>query len=553
MLDSPLLAKKLLHKFNLRYENLINWNKILVGQDRKTYLIKKSSKKKRILIATSTGGHLVSAQFDSILAFALTLNNCEVEILLCNKQLTACQQSTTKLINEKDFAINGTKKLCNSCYDSGKLIFDGLDLKILNFSDYFNNQIEEKIKTKLKNYNYQKFQDLEIESYIKEHALAGALRFYAVGNLDEEKYRKEVLYKYLYSALKTNYIFKNIITEKKYDTIILNHGIYVPQGIIANVAKKKSNIVCYHAAYKKKSFTFSHDDTYHFTMMNEDTKLWEKIKWTKKIDHKLMNYLTSRRYGRNDWEYYYSKAQFNYKKRFQEYGIDLKKPIIGMLTNTIWDAVLTYPNNIFSNMLEWIFLTIDLFSKKNDIQLVIRIHPAEVKSDRVSKQKVYDEIKKKYKSLPKNIFIIDSSDEFSSYCLIDFCDTVLIYSTKMGMEFSPFGIPVICAGESYIKNKKITLDPKNKEEYVSMLNLLPFKKKLNKSQILRAKKYAYHFFFRRMITIESLEYKPHQWPPFILNKNGVKKILQNKDKGFNQICHSIHNNLPFIFKDEKYN
>jgi hypothetical protein len=235
-----------------------------------------------------------------------------------------------------------------------------------------------------------------------------------------------------------------------------------------------------------------------------------------------------------------------------EYGIDLKKPIIGMLTNTIWDAVLTYPNNIFSNMLEWIFLTIDFFSKRNDIQLVIRIHPAEVKSDRISKQKVYDEIKKKYKSLQKNIFIIDSDDELSSYCLLDFCDTVLIYSTKMGMEFSPFGTPVICAGESYVKNKKITLDPKNKKEYVSMLNLLPFKKKLNKSQILRAKKYAYHFFFRRMITIESLEYKPHQWPPFILNKNGVKKILQNKDKGLNQICHSIHNNLPFIFKDEKY-
>jgi len=76
MLNNPLLTKNFLRKFSLRYENLINWKKILKGKDRDFYLNKKNNKnKKKILIATSTGGHLVCSHFDSILAFALTLED----------------------------------------------------------------------------------------------------------------------------------------------------------------------------------------------------------------------------------------------------------------------------------------------------------------------------------------------------------------------------------------------------------------------------------------------------------------------------------------------
>ena len=552
MLNNPLLTKNFLRKFGFRYDNLINWKKILKGEDREFYLNKKNKKdKKKILIATSTGGHLACAHFDSVLAFALTLEDWDVEILLCDKSLSACQQSTTHLIKEEEFIEDGPKKLCNACFDSGRMIFDGLDLKVLKFSDFLNQEIENQIKFDLKDYNQIKFEDLKVDKFVKEHAKAGALRFYAVGDLNNEKHHKEVLYNYLFSALKTKYSFENIIKKQNYHSVILNHGVYVPQGIINNVAKKNElNVVCYSPAYKKNSFTLSHDDTYHITMMNENTNLWENLEWNERLDKRLMDYLYSRRFGKNDWEYYFSKPDFDYEDKFKKYGIDLNKPVVGMLTNIIWDALLTYPSNIFVNMMEWIYLTIEYFSQREDLQLIIRVHPAEVKSDRISKQKVSDEIFKKYKTLPKNVFIIDSDDDLSTYSLTDICDSVLIYSTKMGMEFSPFGIPVICAGESYVRNKKITLDPKSKEEYNNMLNMIPFNKKLSEENILRAKKYAYHFFFRRMITIDSIKHAPLKWPPFTLDQKGVKKILEKKDNGLNQICSSIKNNSPFILKDE---
>ena len=65
-----------------------------------------------------------------------------------------------------------------------------------------------------------------------------------------------------------------------------------------------------------------------------------------------------------------------------------------MATNVIWDAQIDYPKQFFNSVLDWIFHTIKFFKKNQQIQLVIRIHPAEVKSDRPPKQKVANEIKK---------------------------------------------------------------------------------------------------------------------------------------------------------------
>ena len=548
--------KRILKNSNLAYKHLINWNSILTGENKILYkqFQKILNKKNTILISTTTGGHLVSSHFDTILASALIKNGINVEFLLCDASLDACQQSTSHLIPEKDFSNDGPKSLCESCFHSGLLVYENMGIKVNKLGSFISLQEKNEIESLIKELTYSEllnYKDNEID--LTEDALSGALRYYAVGTLDEEKDKEKIFRRYLKSAIITKKAFSNLIKEKKFSTVVLNHGIYVPQGTISKTAKLNNiNVVCYQPSYKTNCFTLSHDTTYHLTMMDEPVSYWENIEWNENLDKRLINYLHSRRFGKNDWEYYFTKPEFNIHEKFEKYGLDVNKPIIGMLTNIIWDALLTYPNNIFNNMLEWIFKTIDYFVTRPDLQLAIRVHPAEVNSDRVSKQKVLDEIKKKYKELPKNIIVIDSKDNLSTYAFADICDSIIIYSTKMGMEFSPLGIPVICAGESYVRNKGITYDPKSQSDYLNILKSLPMKNKLSDEKVLRAKKYAYHFFFRRSIPISSITHKRHSWPPFTLDKKGFKKILDGKDLGLEQICNSIINKKPFIFEDEKY-
>ena len=66
--------------------------------------------------------------------------------------------------------------------------------------------------------------------------------------------------------------------KKRYEILLLNHGIYVPQGIISEVAKMKGlNVSTWFTAYKNKSFLFSHKETYHKSLLKEPNEEWESL------------------------------------------------------------------------------------------------------------------------------------------------------------------------------------------------------------------------------------------------------------------------------------
>ncbi len=550
MLHVRYSIKKILNKLKITNYANVNWNEILKNNREEFELIKKKSNGKKILLATSAGGHLFCSHFESLLAFALTYYGARVEILLCDKILPACMMATSNFIAEDKFKKKGINEVCNGCIDYGKFAFEGLGLKINYYSQYISNlEIQESNKI-IDNLKYDElFSYKEDDITIGDHAHAGALRYYAVGDLDNQKHKENILRKFTKGGLITKKIISNFFLKNPdFEIVILNHAIYIPQGIICSVAKKyKKKIVSYFPGYKKNSFIFSHDDTYHLTMMSEPTKEWEAINLDKKKENRIMEYLNSRKCGTNDWIWYFNKPMFEIKDILKKKGIDINKPIILMTTNIIWDANLIYPDNIFTNMLDWIFKTIDYFINRTDLQILIRAHPGEVNSDRISNQRVKEEILKKYIDLPKHIHVIGSEENISTYSIADFSNAILIYSSKVGIEFSAYGINVIVAGESYVKNKNITTDPKSQEEYFEILKKLPCNSKISPERIIRAKKYAYHFFFQRSIALNSIIETPGKWPIFKISDKGFQSI--KTDKALKAICNSIINYESFVYDD----
>ena len=50
--------------------------------------------------------------------------------------------------------------------------------------------------------------------------------------------------------------------------------------------------------------------------------------------------------------------------------------------------------------------------------------------------------------------MIRPEEEVSTYALADASDAVIIYATKTGIELAARGIPVIVAGESWLRGKE---------------------------------------------------------------------------------------------------
>ena len=254
------------------------------------------------------------------------------------------------------------------------------------------------------------------------------------------------------------------------------------------------------------------------------------MSWNLQVEQQLLEYLKSRWQGTMDWVSFLENPQFDLHKISNEIGVDFSKPTVGLLTNVIWDAQLHYPANAFRGMVDWVLQTISYFSKHPDLQLLIRVHPAELTGIVPSRQLIVEEIRTAFPELPQNVFIVPSESKVSTYAAMLQCDAVIIYGTKTGVELTSMGVPVIVAGEAWIRNKGITLDANSPEEYFRFLDLLPLRKRMEETQIQRARKYAYHFFFRRMIPVEFFE-STESRKAYKINLRSMEELKPGKSSG----------------------
>jgi len=225
------------------------------------------------------------------------------------------------------------------------------------------------------------------------------------------------------------------------------------------------------------------------------------------------------------------------------------RSLVTLLTNVMWDAQLHYKSNAFPNMLDWVLQSIRYFANRPDLQLVIRVHPAEVRGGLPSRQLVAEEIARAFPAVPPNVFVIPPEHHASTYALLAHSDCALIYNTKTGIEAASMGLPVIVAGEAWIRNKGLTIDAASREDYYRILDRLPGPDRMPESSIARARKYAYHFFFRRMIPVDQVEPTGTQ-PQFKVNISTLDDLRPGCSTGLDVVCEGILNGTPFIYPAE---
>lgn len=536
------------HRNQPLWVHLLNQNKELWSE-----ALKNAKKGQKILIATSVGSHLAGTTLESMLAVALTLRGADVHVLLCDAALPACLSCWSDIYQDhKKFAKFGPSKECVDCFTPAYEMYKSLEIAVHRYSDFISSKEAQQASQISSSIPYHAIGNFVMDSIaVGEHAMAGALRFFARGNLDGEPYAEPILRRYFNASLLSTFTTTNLLKKYNFTTAVFHHGIYVPQGLIGEVCRKQGvDVVNWNPAYRKKCFIFSHNDTYHHTMMSEPVEKWMDIPWNKELESKLIDYLKSRWQGTQDWIWFHGKPKFDLKEIAVKIGVDFSKPCVGLLTSVMWDAVLHYPSNAFPNMLEWLKCTIDYFIKRSDIQLIIRVHPAEVRGTLPSRQRIAEEIKKFYPDLPKNIILIPPESDISTYAVMMQCDSVIIYNTKTGVELTAMGVPVIVAGEAWIRNKGFAFDVDNPNAYFRLLDALPLQRRMSDEDTLRARKYAYHFFFRRMIPLELMEPTKRN-PPYKIKSIELNDLMSGQSTGLDLICDGILNGSDFIYPLER--
>ena len=551
----PLRPLRLLHlELRNQYWGLPRWRVLKGGAASEWNEALGVASGPKVLVASSVGAHMAATTLDSMLAVALSLRGARVHSLLCDQALPACLAcERTWWPDEEHFLHHGPKRtLCGACFRPANNMWSGLGLNVQLIGKYVNDEDRAAAWRLAKETPEHEIDSLEyLGVRVGMHARSGALRYFAVGNFTHEPNALAVRRRFLAAALIATTALDRLFAREGYDVCVAHHGIYVPQGLLVDLARKhRVRLVTWNIAYRAGSFIFSHDDTYHFTLMHEPTEVWDALPWSPRLQQVLDAYMISRATGAMDWVSYHDGSGQSLAELKQEFGIDFSKPTVAAFTNVLWDAQVFYPSNAFPSMLDWLVETIRYFAKRPGLQLVIRVHPAEVKNPLKSRETVVAELGRFMPDLPRNVFVIPATASANSYAIARASNAAIIYGTKMGVELAYMGIPTIVAGESWARNKGITLDAESRQGYFALLDRLPLSEGLDAATKMRAARYAFHFFFRRTIPLEFLSIRKDVWPPFKLEIKTLEALKEGRSAGLDIICDGILKETPFVYPAE---
>ena len=282
------------------------------------------------------------------------------------------------------------------------------------------------------------------------------------------------------------------------DAVLIPNGLVTELGVFYQVARHLSlPTITYEFNDQREQIWLSQDE---IVMQQNTDQLWAvrgTIPLTEPEREKIAGLENARtsggKYGKGT-RFWQDVASIGGETQRAALGLD-ERPIVLLATNVLGDS-LTLGRNIFTaSMAEWIAKTVQYFSGRADVQLVVRVHPGERLMKGPSSLEV---IKNVLPVVPEHIHLIGPHEKINTYDLMEIAGLGLAYTTTVGMEMAMRGVPVIVAGQTHYRGRGFTYDPTSYDDYFSMLDKLLLNvqaSRLAPGQVESAWNYAYRFFF----------------------------------------------------------
>lgn len=288
----------------------------------------------------------------------------------------------------------------------------------------------------------------------------------------------------------------SVLDSYRPDRVLMLNGLFSFEAIMREMCRQRDiPVVTYERAHVI--------DAYHFALgvpagradLDAVWPFWSERPLTESESAELDDYVEDRRYGRRAADVYWRDAVFSglEERRAGKRAI--------LFTNLVWDSAVLDRHLAFDSLIDWAAATVEFFKDRPSDELLIRVHPAEVKlSGRQSRETLQRAFADRGVDVPANVTIIPPDDPRSTYSLLEGVDLGLAYSSTVGLEMALTGRPVIVAAKTHYRGKGFTLDASTRDHYVSLLT-----EQLDATEPWQpdhelARRYAYLFFLRAPYT-----------------------------------------------------
>jgi len=472
--------------------------------------------------------------WECALAKSLQIRGHDAKALICGNAFNMCTtEYTVQSVHDE--------KTCKHCVDFSKEFLETIEMPYSTYKEYVSEREIEQIEKKVKKLSLNEcktfiYKDIEVGTLS-----ANSVMRYFKGclNPDKGEYEK-VLRSELINAIIAIDVAVQVYEKEKPDVLVTRHLGYSSWGSFADYFIKKGVRVCSPGeGYSETTMYFDMDD-----VVNEFARYFNEVRNKKLLnsdEEKELDIFLEKRFKGEEGDtadYVFSEHEIG----VEEFNFDKYKKTYAIFPNVPWDSSLLNANKSFKDVYEWISYTIRLFENKPEYQLIIKIHPSELRVMK-SEHTVLDFINEQFISLPENIKIIPPDTTLSPYALFPYIDRGIVYNGTVGLEMILNNIPVVIAGVTHYGEKSFTFDATTKEEYKKLL----FDKiKVTSKQLDLARVYAYFYFIKSFIPYDYVTSNKRTLR-FGWNIKSLENFKKGNDKYLDHICNYISEEV--IYQD----
>ena len=169
---------------------------------------------------------------------------------------------------------------------------------------------------------------------------------------------------------------------------------------------------------------------------------------------------------------------------FEKFSLNPKKKTVVVYTSSnderggyekllkVWGEETNFVD-AFSDQIVWLSWLREDAAKRDDIQIVVRIHPREGHRQFGFGSSHLKQLKEAFPENTKSFFVVWPDDPISSYDLIELADLCLVPWTTVGQEAARVGIPVLsCTGNMFYPDDDFIQVATTPEEYKKKLDAI---------------------------------------------------------------------------------
>ena len=510
-------------------------------------------RRKRVAFVAPYGMYEPAVRATGVLASALKVRGAEVTALTCDRCLPACE--ATSVVDYDDgaaeFLRSDRPKPCGRCYAAAEDFLDAFRLPRLPLSAYSSPELRREAAEIA-----ERFRDASLEEiygYRRGDMALGQVvetslyRFFLRGTLADTEDVRTVARRYLSASVEVAGMMEWFIETWRPDVILVHDGVYLIGGTSLAVAKSRGvERVAWDVGYRRSSVLASHKGSFVSEMRDDTTASWDRPLDSQESQG-LTIYLDGRQRGGMDGLSHHPSPVEGREAVLAATGLQEGERMVSLYSNVVWDARVFAPDRLYGGPVEWMIETLRQVAGTPGVRYVVRVHPAEVKIPYVlTQERMDDQIRAAFPKLPENLVVISPEDDLSSYSLAAASDMAVVYSTQMGLETMAMGIPTVVAGYPIYSGKGMGMEPPDREAYCRLLTHPGEVAPMTADEVERARRYAYYFFFRRMMVLPDIVDVAHTGLPRIRD---LRDLREGRYAGLDTVCDGILSGGPFETDD----